>query len=137
MHFEQHLTLFSIISKFFSSATGTLTSRAAKRGNPFPCAPWMGGPPNPLRRGQAPSYSLWCLRHQINRLQIWCLRHQAPKKKPYIYTYIFWLKRYTKYTCVYIHKKNIHVYTYIVYLKEKILNGRLVLCRFWYKKIKF
>ena len=57
MHFEQHLTLFSIISKKFSPAAGTLTSRAAKRGNPFPRAPWMGGTPKPPLGGGKPPHT--------------------------------------------------------------------------------
>ena len=80
-----------------------------------------GDPQTPLRRGQAPSYSPWCLWHQINRLQIWCLRHQ----KIYVYRCIFFFCIY-KNIHVYIQKKNIHIYTYICIFKKNIyIHGRL------------
>ena len=96
-------------------AAGTLRSRAAKWGNPFPPAPRMGeDPQTPLRKGQAPSFSLWYLRHQINKLQIWCLRHQKSIHHN-IYTRIFFGLKSIQNIQVYVYTRKIYMYTRILY----------------------
>ena len=88
VHFEQNLTLFNIISFFFIG----------------------GGPPNLHMRGKAPSYSPWCLQHQINILPLWCLRHKNIHTI-YIYVYLIPYKIYKIYMCIHTNEK----YTYIHY----------------------